>query len=49
MAGHPYSPPGDESELADRAVTVRCLVAGDGPVPDADDAPGNVTVVARAY
>lgn len=39
---------GDEPELADHAVTVRCLVAGNGPVPDADDAPGNVAVVARA-
>lgn len=27
--------------------TVRCLVTGDGPVPRADDAPGNVAVVAR--
>jgi prolyl-tRNA synthetase len=38
-----------EAELADHAVTVRCLVAEDGSVPDADDAPGNVAVVARAY
>lgn len=38
-----------ESKLADHAVTVRCLVAEDGSVPDADDAPGNVAVVARAY
>ncbi|MEU3093070.1 His/Gly/Thr/Pro-type tRNA ligase C-terminal domain-containing protein, partial [Streptomyces massasporeus] len=38
-----------ESRLADHAVTVRCLVAEDGSVPDADDAPGNVAVVARAY
>jgi prolyl-tRNA synthetase len=38
-----------EAELAGHAVTVRCLVAEDGSVPDADDAPGNVAVVARAY
>jgi prolyl-tRNA synthetase len=38
-----------EAELGEHAVTVRCLVAEDGSVPDADDAPGNVAVVARAY
>ncbi|WP_055493643.1 proline--tRNA ligase [Streptomyces sp. TP-A0356] len=38
-----------EAKLAEHAVTVRCLVAEDGSVPDADDAPGNVAVVARAY
>jgi prolyl-tRNA synthetase len=38
-----------EAELAEHSVTVRCLVAEDGSVPDADDAPGNVAVVARAY
>ncbi|MDR3082821.1 MAG: proline--tRNA ligase [Streptomyces sp.] len=38
-----------EAELTAHAVTVRCLVAEDGSVPDADDAPGNVAVVARAY
>jgi prolyl-tRNA synthetase len=38
-----------EAKLADHAATVRCLVAEDGSVPDADDAPGNVAVVARAY
>jgi prolyl-tRNA synthetase len=38
-----------EAELAEHAVTVRCLVTEDGAVPDADDAPGNVAVVARAY
>lgn len=38
-----------ESKLAEHAVTVRCLVAEDGSVPEADDAPGNVAVVARAY
>ncbi|MER5301477.1 proline--tRNA ligase [Streptomyces lasiicapitis] len=41
--------PAGEAELAERGVTVRCLVAQDGAVPDADDAPGNVAVVARAY
>ncbi|MFE9095488.1 proline--tRNA ligase [Streptomyces sp. NPDC007264] len=38
-----------EAGLAEHAVTVRCLVAEDGSVPDRDDAPGNVAVVARAY
>ena len=38
-----------EAKLAEQAVSVRCLVAEDGSVPDADDAPGNVAVVARAY
>jgi prolyl-tRNA synthetase len=38
-----------EAELAEHAVTVRCLVAEDGSVPDDGDAPGNVAVVARAY
>lgn len=38
-----------EAEPAEHAVTVRCLVTEDGSVPDRDDAPGNVAVVARAY
>ncbi len=38
-----------EAELAEHAVTVRCLVAEDGSVPDDDKAPGNVAIVARAY
>ncbi|ELS56850.1 proline--tRNA ligase [Streptomyces viridochromogenes] len=47
----PWATLGEEGEarLAEQAVTVRCLVAADGSVPDADDAPGNVAVVARAY
>ncbi|MFD8151774.1 proline--tRNA ligase [Streptomyces sp. NPDC059720] len=47
----PWSVLGEEgeAELADHAVTVRCLVAEDGSVPDDEDAPGNVAVVARAY
>ncbi|MFE6286853.1 proline--tRNA ligase [Streptomyces sp. NPDC057877] len=47
----PWAVLGEEGEarLAEHAVTVRCLVAEDGAVPDADDAPGNVAVVARAY
>ncbi|GHH16137.1 hypothetical protein GCM10018780_58230 [Streptomyces lanatus] len=47
----PWATLGEEGEarLAERAVTVRCLVAEDGSVPDSDDAPGNVAVVARAY
>lgn len=38
-----------EAALAEHSVSVRCLVTEDGAVPDADDAPGNVAVVARAY
>lgn len=38
-----------EAKLAEHAVTVRCLVAEDGSVPESEDAPGNVAVVARAY
>ncbi|MFI7412370.1 proline--tRNA ligase [Streptomyces sp. NPDC049627] len=47
----PWAVLGEEGEarLAEHAATVRCLVAEDGSVPDADDAPGNVAVVARAY
>ncbi|MFC8094107.1 proline--tRNA ligase [Streptomyces sp. NPDC057301] len=47
----PWATLGEEGEarLAEHAVTVRCLVAEDGSVPNADEAPGNVAVVARAY
>ncbi|MFI0964672.1 proline--tRNA ligase [Streptomyces sp. NPDC021080] len=47
----PWADLGEEGEarLAEHAVTVRCLVAEDGSVPGADDTPGNVAVVARAY
>ncbi|MFE6801837.1 proline--tRNA ligase [Streptomyces sp. NPDC057696] len=38
-----------EAALAEHSVSVRCLVTADGAVPDADDAAGNVAVVARAY
>ncbi|MCB5182377.1 proline--tRNA ligase [Streptomyces antimicrobicus] len=41
--------PEGEAKLAEQAVTVRCLVAEDGSVPDADDAPGNLAIVARSY
>ncbi|MCM1975882.1 proline--tRNA ligase [Streptomyces sp. G1] len=47
----PWADLGEEGEarLAEHAVTVRCLVAEDGSVPDDDKAPGNVAIVARAY
>ncbi|MDQ0845362.1 prolyl-tRNA synthetase [Streptomyces sp. V1I6] len=47
----PWATLGKEGEatLAEQAVSVRCLVAEDGSVPDADDAPGTVAIVARAY
>jgi prolyl-tRNA synthetase len=38
-----------EADLARTAVTVRCLQRPDGSVPDAEDEPGVVAVVARAY
>ncbi|MEV6790487.1 proline--tRNA ligase [Streptomyces sp. NPDC051320] len=41
--------PVGEAELAEQAVSVRCLVAEDGSVPETDDAPGTVALVARAY
>ncbi|MDX6347004.1 MAG: prolyl-tRNA synthetase [Streptomyces sp.] len=41
--------PEGESKLAEQGVSVRCLVAEDGSVPLADDAPGTVAIVARAY
>lgn len=41
--------PGGEARLAEHGVSVRCLVAEDGSVPDADDEPGTVALVARAY
>lgn len=47
----PWATLGEEGEarLAERSVTVRCLVAEDGSVPEDGDAPGNVAIVARAY
>ncbi|MGW2426368.1 proline--tRNA ligase [Streptomyces sp. NPDC001709] len=41
--------PEGEAKLAERGVSVRCLVAADGSVPESDDQPGNVAVMARAY
>jgi prolyl-tRNA synthetase len=41
--------PEGEARLAEQAVTVRCLVGEDGAVPESDDAPGTVAVVARSY
>ncbi|MDT0441096.1 proline--tRNA ligase [Streptomyces johnsoniae] len=38
-----------EARLAQDAVSVRCLVAEDGSVPESDDAPGTIAVVGRAY
>ncbi|MFC5805665.1 proline--tRNA ligase [Streptomyces formicae] len=47
----PWATLGTEGEalLADQAVSVRCLVAEDGSVPESDDAPGTLAIVARAY
>jgi prolyl-tRNA synthetase len=41
--------PEGEAKLAEHGVSVRCLVGEDGSVPDADDAPGMLALVARAY
>ncbi|MGP3968570.1 proline--tRNA ligase [Streptomyces sp. 6N223] len=41
--------PEGEARLAEDAVSVRCLVAEDGSVPESEDAPGTVAVVGRAY
>ncbi len=41
--------PAGEARLAEQGASVRCLVAEDGSVPQSDDAPGTVAVVARAY
>ncbi|MER6026012.1 proline--tRNA ligase [Streptomyces sp. NPDC001851] len=41
--------PEGEARLAEQGVSVRCLVAADGSVPESDDQPGNVAVVGRAY
>jgi len=40
---------GGEAELAQDAVTVRCLVRSDASVPDAEDEPELIAVVGRSY
>jgi prolyl-tRNA synthetase len=47
----PWALVGDDGEdrLAEHGVTVRCLQRPDGSVPDADDEPDLVALVARAY
>jgi prolyl-tRNA synthetase len=41
--------PAGEARLADKAVTVRCLVRPDGSLPGSDDEPGAIAVVGRSY
>jgi prolyl-tRNA synthetase len=41
--------PEGEAQLATHGVSVRCLQTADGEVPDGDDEPGLVAVLARAY
>ncbi|OLZ61948.1 proline--tRNA ligase [Streptomyces sp. IMTB 2501] len=41
--------PEGETGLAEQGMSVRCLVAADGTVPERDDQMGNVAIVARAY
>jgi prolyl-tRNA synthetase len=38
-----------EAKLAEQSVSVRCLIAADGSVPESEDQPGNVALVGRAY
>jgi prolyl-tRNA synthetase len=38
-----------ERELLDHGVSVRCLQREDGSIPDSDEEPGLVAIVARAY
>ena len=38
-----------EAKLAEQGVTVRCIIAADGSVPQADEQDGNIAIVARAY
>ncbi|WP_329455416.1 proline--tRNA ligase [Streptomyces sp. NBC_01497] len=38
-----------EAKLAEQGVTVRCLVGEDGSVPQSDDTPGTIALIARAY
>ncbi|MEV6108838.1 proline--tRNA ligase [Streptomyces sp. NPDC051940] len=41
--------PEGEAKLGEQSVSVRCLVAEDGSVPDGYDVPGTVAIVARSY
>jgi prolyl-tRNA synthetase len=41
--------PDGERTLLDRGVSVRCLQREDGSIPDSEDEPGLVAIVARAY
>ncbi|MET9887735.1 proline--tRNA ligase [Streptomyces sp. NPDC006430] len=41
--------PEGEARLGEQAVSVRCLISEDGSVPEADDAPGTLAIVARSY
>lgn len=47
----PWSLVGDEGEdqLAQHAITVRCLQRADGSVPESDDEPDLVALIARSY
>lgn len=47
----PWSAVGEagEDELAQSAITVRCLTRADGSLPDSDTEPGLVAYVARSY
>jgi prolyl-tRNA synthetase len=38
-----------EARLREHGITVRCLVAEDGSLPAAEDTPGNIAYVGRAY
>jgi prolyl-tRNA synthetase len=38
-----------ENRLREQGITVRCLVAADGSLPEGEDTPGNLAYVGRAY
>jgi prolyl-tRNA synthetase len=38
-----------ETELGTQGITVRCLVMPDGSLPETDDTPGAIAIVARSY
>ena len=47
----PWSAVGDdgEAEANGKAVTVRCLIREDGSMPDSDDEPDLIAILARSY
>jgi prolyl-tRNA synthetase len=48
IAGGALGPDGERALLS-QGISVRCLQRADGSIPDADDEPDLVAIVARAY